>query len=61
MIQGKPKWWKVILKDPGSWLVILTVVAIILSSITVQIFETLEESKTEQPDRVTLPGTENGF
>jgi hypothetical protein len=34
MIQGKPKWWKVILKEPGYWLIFLTVLGIVISLIS---------------------------
>lgn len=54
MTQGEPKWWKVVLKDPSSWLIILSIVAILGTSLTMTIFEKKERKdiKPEIPIKV---------
>lgn len=45
MIQGEPKWWKVLLKEPSAWLIIISLIAIGGSLLTVSIFEKVENAK----------------
>lgn len=48
MIHGKPRWWKVLLKDPGSWLIIVAIMAMIMTSISIRVFEREQDSNIKK-------------